>query len=261
MHGRSIPLKVLTFNIRYGTADDGPNDWRHRRESVLDFLATSPCEIICLQEVLHSQLVEIQRAAPHLHSVGVGRDDGHAEGEYAPILYDSRRIHLVDSGTFWLSEKPALVASTSWGNSIPRICTHAVFQTEQHPFEVYNAHLDHESAQSRFKSVELIADKIQTGFHSAPALITGDFNETEDGPAVRQLMKRGFGDTYRIANPDGEPLASYNGWQNVQSGEKIDYIFASDAWSVLESTVMNSNSYGRLLSDHYPVFASLALPG
>ena len=34
------PIQVMTFNIRYGTANDGENSWPHRREDALKLMSS-----------------------------------------------------------------------------------------------------------------------------------------------------------------------------------------------------------------------------
>jgi hypothetical protein len=42
---------------------------------------------LCLQEVLHSQLLYILSVLSGWTYIGVGRDDGLKAGEYSPIIY------------------------------------------------------------------------------------------------------------------------------------------------------------------------------
>ena len=120
-----LELNVMTFNIRYGTANDGENRWDNRRNMVLDVLQNHSPDVVGLQEALRFQLDQIRSALPEFAEVGVGRDDGNTAGEYAALLYRRDRFALLDSGTFWLSDTPNVPASKHWGNSITRICTWA----------------------------------------------------------------------------------------------------------------------------------------
>ena len=259
MPAPSTELKVMSFNIRYGTADDGENSRPNRREAVLEFLATSGYDIVCLQEVLYDQLLEIRQEAPFLHWVGVGRDDGLLDGEFSAILFDSRVVQSIASETFWLSDTPEVVASTSWGNTLTRICTHGSFELRGRPFEVFNLHVDHESAISRLKSVELLLERIRSRGEHIPTIVTGDFNEGESGPAIEAMVRGGFLDSYRTINPDGPEQATYHNWVGVTLGDRIDYIFVDGSISIVSATIVRENPYRQFLSDHYPVAAFLEL--
>ena len=128
----SEPLTVMSFNIRYSTANDGDNHWRLRREFLFDVVREAAPDLVGLQEALNDQVQELIAALPQYGVVGVGRDDGRTRGEYAGILYRRDRFRVSDAGTFWFSDTPEVVASRSWGNSITRICTWARFIDRPH---------------------------------------------------------------------------------------------------------------------------------
>ena len=184
------PLNVMTFNIRYGTANDGENRWANRRDFLFEVVKGANADVIGLQEALDAQLQEIVAAVPAYAVVGVGRDDGRTKGEYAAILFRKDRLHVSDSGTFWFSDTPSVVASTSWGNTITRICTWARFvDRDGRAFWHFNVHLDHISQPSREKSTALLAQRMAERRNlDEPAIVTGDFNVGEDNPAIATLL-------------------------------------------------------------------------
>ncbi len=167
------PLTVLTFNIRYGTAEDVENHWDQRKELVFDVLRRSGADLIALQEALRFQLDQIHTALPGYGEIGVGRADGKEGGEYTAILYRQDRFSPEESGTFWLSDAPEEPASATWGNRVPRVATWArlVDQQTDRPLYLFNTHLDHESQTSREKGIKLIMQRIQGsgGVRSRPA--------------------------------------------------------------------------------------------
>jgi endonuclease/exonuclease/phosphatase family metal-dependent hydrolase len=111
------PLTVMSFNIRYGTANDGDNHWTVRREFLLDVMREANADLVGLQEALEAQIAALLQALPQYGLVGVGRDDGRTRGEYASILYRRDRFRVSDAGTFWFSGTPEVVASRSWGTT------------------------------------------------------------------------------------------------------------------------------------------------
>ena len=117
------PLQVMTFNIRYGTAKDGDNQWSARREMLFEVIRERDADLVGLQEALAFQIDEIEAAVPGYAVVGVGRDDAGRAGEFSAILLKKGRFRVADAGTFWFSDTPEVPASKSWGNSITRICT------------------------------------------------------------------------------------------------------------------------------------------
>src|SRR5690606_19489230 len=99
-------LHVMSFNIRYGSADDGPNHWDLRKDFLASVVAEVSPDVIGLQEALHHQIEFLLGRLPEYAMLGVGRDDGKRAGEYTAILYRRDRLTVEDSGTFWFSDTP-----------------------------------------------------------------------------------------------------------------------------------------------------------
>ena len=271
-------LSAMTFNIRYGTANDGPNAWAHRREMVLGVLRDRDADVVGLQEALRFQLDEIEAAVPQYAEIGVGRDDGLTKGEYSAILYRADRFGVAEAGTFWLSDTPEEVGSTSWGNSITRICTWArLVETETgRGFYVFNTHFDHRSQPSRERAAELIAARIATRAFDEPAILMGDFNAGEDNPAIEYLRGARASasgrddapaspelvDTFRAIHPDAAEVGTFSGFNlGATDGPKIDHLMVTPRVEVLDAGIDRTSGDGRYPSDHFPVWARVALPG
>ncbi|HOB73062.1 MAG TPA: endonuclease/exonuclease/phosphatase family protein [Phycisphaerae bacterium] len=185
-------VRVMSFNVRYGTAGDGENRWELRRELLFDVIRRHAPDVLGLQEPLRFQLDEIRAAVPGYAELGAARDDGKEKGEYSAILYRSDRLQPVESGTFWLSDTPEIPGSKTWGNKLPRVCTWARFEDRVtgREFYAYNTHLDHQSQPARERGVELIARRIaERKVPTAPVVVTGDFNAAESNPAIRYLLE------------------------------------------------------------------------
>jgi len=256
-------VRVMSFNIRYGTADDGDDSWPLRRDLVLQVIREADADVLGVQEALRFQLDEISEAFPGFGEVGVGRDDGVEAGEYSAILYDRLRLRVLDSGTFWLSDTPEVVASTSWGNGITRIVTWARFRdlTAGGEFYVFNTHWDHESQPSRERSGGLLLERIRARSTSDPVLVMGDFNAGEDNPAFQQLVAGDSAlsliETFRDLHADSTDVGTFNGFTGERSGEKIDAILSSGGWKVVDVGIVRTENEGRYPSDHFPVMAVL----
>jgi endonuclease/exonuclease/phosphatase family metal-dependent hydrolase len=270
-------VSVMTFNIRYGTAGDGSNRWEKRRDLVYEVIDEHGCDIVGLQEALRFQIDEIRDVLPDYGEIGVGRDDGKTKGEYSAILYREDRLDVNAFGTFWLSDTPEVPGSTSWGNSITRICTWGRFtgRDSGRSFYVFNVHLDHRSQPSREKSVVLLARRIAERKHRDPVIVSGDFNAGEDNPAILYLKGRiefegalpgpaktpvPLVDTFRVLRPDAKDVGTFNGFNGTRAGGKIDYVFAQPQVHVLDARILHDNTNGRYPSDHFPVTARLRLP-
>jgi endonuclease/exonuclease/phosphatase family metal-dependent hydrolase len=142
---------------------------------VTDVVRSFDADVVGLQEALHFQLEEMKAALPEYGSAGVGRDDGAEAGEYAAILYRSDRLELMEDGTFWFSDTPAVPGSMSWGNELPRICTWARFRDRRTGMSLalFNVHWDHQSQPSRERAAGLLLERVQeTAAGGSPVLVT-----------------------------------------------------------------------------------------
>ena len=255
----SAPLSVMTFNIRYGTAQDGENHWLKRRDQLFALLREQQPDVLGLQEALHHQIVEILAAVPGYAYVGVGRSDGRRGGEYAAILYRSARLQARRSDTFWFSDTPEAVGSKTWGNGIERICTWAYFEDEQGvPFYVYNVHLDHQSQPSRERSAALLLQRVAARAPAAPAIVTGDFNAGEQNPAVLALGTT-LRDSFRVRHPGATGSARSPASRREHRRRQIDYVFVSPDVEVLDAAIVRTSRDGRTPSDHLPVTARIRM--
>jgi endonuclease/exonuclease/phosphatase family metal-dependent hydrolase len=251
------PLTVLSFNIRYGTAKDGDNEWSRRKAMLFDVVREQDADVIGLQEALDFQIDEITAAVPAYATIGVGRDDGRAKGEFAAILFRKGRFRVAEAGTFWFSDTPAVPGSKHWGNNITRICTWArLIDRDGRGFYAFNLHLDHQSQPSRERSTVLLRERIDArAVASDPVVVTGDFNVGERNPAIATL--RGpFVDTFRALHPEEKAVGTFTGFKfGNTEGQKIDYILVPPGTDVLSAEIVRFSRDERYPSDHFPVAA------
>ena len=262
-----LELRAMTFNLRYGTAQDGANAWPARRHLVMTTIERNDPDILGVQEALRFQLDEIAVAFPSLSELGVGRDDGVSAGEYSAILFRSDRLTVAAGGTFWLSDTPTVPGSATWGNQIPRICTWARFVDRKtaRPFYVFNLHLDHESQASRERAIELLLREVRDRAFDDPVIVMGDFNAGESNAAIERL--RGgtdptfpFRNSLRVLRPTADSVGTFHGFLGTTGGDMIDAIFLSPQWTPLEVAIDRWPGAIPYPSDHFPVTATLRLP-
>jgi len=270
-------LLVMTFNIRYGAANDGENSWDKRKDLVFDVLRKHSPDVVGLQEALRSQIDDIRAALPEYAEIGVGRDDGKTKGEYSAILYKKDRLKVTESGTFWLSDMPEACGSITWGNNCTRVCTWGRFipKSPGKPFYMFNTHLDHISQYSRERSAILLTTRIRDRAQKDPIILTGDFNIGENNLVVKyfkgeqELHIANDGqsrnpvplvDTFRALHADASEVGTFHSFKGSRSNAKIDYIFAMPGTQVLQAEILHDNNDNHYPSDHFPVEAAIRLP-
>jgi endonuclease/exonuclease/phosphatase family metal-dependent hydrolase len=256
------PVRVMTFNIRYGTAPDGDNAWPHRRALVVKVIGDGKPDVLGMQEALRTQLDELHEALPEYAKVGVGREpDG--SGEYSALWYRSSRFDLCDAGTFWLSATPETPGSRTWGNNLPRICTWArlLDRADGRRFLVFNTHWDHESQTARQESGKMLGQRVQQlSAGLEPAIVMGDFNAAPDNPAFAALLESGLlADTFRAIHPDESETGTFNGFGKKVHPFKIDAVLTTEHWQTEDAAIVRTQEGERYPSDHFPVTATVAL--
>ena len=253
-------MKLMTFNIRYGTARDGDNSWDKRRQLVFDLIKRHDPDILGLQEAMRFQIDQIREAVSGYEETGVGRRDGKKGGEYAVILYKTSKFERSRDGTFWFSDSPNKPGSVGWGADIPRICTWArlVDRDTHQPIHVYNVHFDHRSTESREKSAAMLIEHVEKVPPAERLVVMGDFNAGEKSLPIETIRNRGaLRDSFRQRHPSATDVGTFNGFTGRSGGEKIDYIFVRARERILSARILHDHAGDRYPSDHFPVLAAI----
>ncbi len=84
-HGRceettSTEIRVMSFNIRYGTAKDGENHWDRRKDFLVETILAFQPDLLGTQETLAMQRDFLKDKLPAYECLGVGREDGAEKG-------------------------------------------------------------------------------------------------------------------------------------------------------------------------------------
>ena len=252
--------KIISFNVRYSSAPeiDGDNRWELRRDAAEKMVAQQKPLAMGLQEACPDQIDFLDLNLTGYKHIGVGRDDGKRAGEMMAIYYDTTRLTLLDSGTFWLSETPEKV-SLGWDAACNRTCTWGHFKVNDTGFEFlyFNTHLDHLGSQARKNSIKLIVAKMtELNPDNVPVFLSGDFNSTTDDP-IFDPLKASLKDA-REVSAISDKIITYNGFGTVTDNPNtrkewvIDHIFFSGV-NPMAFRVLNGNYGVPFISDHYPI--------
>lgn len=254
-------LRVMSYNIRYDTPDDGVDQWTKRKERVASLIRYHQPDLLGVQEALGHQIRDLATALPQYAWYGVGRDDGKEEGEFSAIFYNQRRFELLDKGTFWLSPQPEK-PSKGWDAAIVRICSWVKLQDREtgSAFYHFNTHFDHKGVKARENSANLLRERIAAIAGNTPVVLTGDFNTTDDTPAYAYLTR---GDRLKDSLQEAKwghhgPMGTFSSFDvATKLGKRIDFIFVTDGFGVLQHAILTDAQQGKYPSDHLPVVAIL----
>lgn len=260
-----VPLKVMTFNIRYNNPDDSANAWPNRKDKVASEILFLGANTLGVQEALNDQMQDLQQRLPQYKTIGVGRDDGKTKGEFSAIFYDTTRLQLLKSKTFWLSETPTVAGHIGWDGACTRIVTWGKFRDKQtnKMFYHFNTHFDHMGKIARRESAKLLLQKVHQISGKDAAIITGDFNAVPSDEPIQIIMNAGdplhLTDSKAISKtPHFGPAGTFNGWNIAEVDDQpIDYIFLKGKYDVLKHANISETWGGRYASDHFAVYAEI----
>ena len=111
-------VRVVSINIRYGTAPDGGNHWDKRKDFLVGSIAAFDPDLLGTQETLATQRDFLAGKLPEHEAFGVGRDDGKNNNKMAALFFRKARFEKVDGGHVWLSETPETVVWPKKANNI-----------------------------------------------------------------------------------------------------------------------------------------------
>lgn len=245
-------LRVATFNIRNGRANDGLQSWPFRRRTTRAAIAALDADVIGLQEVFAFQRRWLMRGLPAYHAVGAGRDaDG--RGEQCPVLVRTRRAHISEVRTRWFGDTPDVPGSRMPDARFPRIATVCRIDVAgwRTSLQFVNVHLDAHSEERRAASIRQLLTFVDT---ATPCVVLGDFNTEVARGSLEPLFAAGF----RAALP-ADAGGTNHDFTGGTDGPRIDHIFVNAMLGVHAAQVCSEGRRGRFLpSDHWPAIADLA---
>ena len=258
------PLRIMSVNVRYGTADDGENGWPHRRELLAETIAAFDPDLLGTQELLAPQREFLMARLGG--SASFGRSRRATPDEQCAVFYRASRFTRLAGGHFWLSPTPENPASKGWDAALPRIATWVLLAdaTEPRPVLMVNTHFDHRGAEARVRSARLLRTRVAAlaAIAERPrVVVVGDFNAGSGSATHRELTgsKRPGGvalrDTFAVINRPGPQDGTLGRFVGQRTGPRIDWILIGPTLRCTRAGIDRTSVDGRYPSDHFPVFA------
>jgi endonuclease/exonuclease/phosphatase family metal-dependent hydrolase len=261
-------LKVMSFNIRVASADDGVNDWDNRKGYVKQTIQTYDPDLLGVQEDLKVQddYLKAQLSGYTFFGPDGAKADG--TGERIGIMYKTSRFTKVRQGNYWLSLTPSVQGSAGWDAALPREVTWVELKDKQNPsfsFILSNTHWDHVGDTARLESAKLMRSKITEIAGNTAVIFTGDFNADQGGAAYRRMTGldngdsvRDLDDTYREIHPeDSGTVGTAPGFDGKGGDGRIDWILHDAALKTLDANIIRTSYNGHYPSDHFAITTDL----
>ncbi len=248
-------LRLMTFNIRYGSADDGPNSWPNRRKLVGDIIDQHSPDVLAIQEGLAFQLEDLAEVLDGYRKLGQHRDGG-LEGEFSGLYVEESRVGVIRWGEFWLSPTPHAQGSKGWDAALPRMAVWADVENRASgdTIRVYGTHFDHQGETARLESARLISRHAEDG---PPAVVLGDLNAGERSNPLGVFFQHGFESAFLKLHPASE-TGTFNGFQDPSGGDRIDHILLGPGLEPRRAEIIGGPVNGVWPSDHFPVVVVIA---
>lgn len=251
---------IMSYNIRYDTQNDKEDWWGNRKGEIVQMLHYYHPDIFGIQEGLINQVAYLDQELSGYAYVGVARDDGKEKGEFTAIYYNTEKLELINSDTYWLSETPESI-SVGWDASMNRITTYGVFRNivTKDTLYIFNCHYDHIGPIAREQSSELILTFIRRkNLGKKKVIVMGDFNSEPTGQPI-QVLKKMLDDAYEVSQvPAYGPVGTFNGFDPAMIPlRRIDYIFTINLEVKNYRSIDDRRGNNLWLSDHLPVMVEI----
>jgi len=246
-------IKVMTFNIRMGLANDGMNHWRYRKSLALGRINAFKPDLLGIQECYddEAQAGFLQQHLADYEFYGVQRG-GHsgAAMEMAPALVNKSSFRVLESGCFWLSETPRQAASLSWDAAFPRTCLwFRLWHLDTRKELIFlNTHFDYQPV-AMVESAKVLRPWIREQANM-PLIVTGDFNADKQSETYRIL-------TGQLVDVHPNDDSTFHDYGRIDKGCPIDWILMSAHFEIKSSRMDCYHENNLYPSDHYPLLGIL----
>ncbi len=247
-------VTVMTLNLRFGLADDGPNSWIFRKKAFPALFKQYRPDFISLQEANDFQIDFIASILTEYGYIGK-RKPVPPFWQHNIIFY---RLNWLNTcyKHFFLSATPD-IPSRFRDSQWPRQCTMGIFESDGRSLITVNTHFDFDDTVQE-KSACIILEKLLSLPKDIPVILCGDFNaipsdacfhiftdQKRHGKTGRRIFKSIFKSPYP---------ATYHKFTGKEGGPHIDWILYSGNLTSARHQVIHDRFDGFFPSDHYPVY-------
>lgn len=249
-------FSVLTHNLRFGLADDGPNSWQYRKRCFPSLLEKYHADFICFQEANDFQIDFLNNILKKYDFIG--------KRTPSPLFWQNNVIFYQKTWTcihyehFFLSHTPKMPSrfrKSLW----PRQCTIGMFKNDNRRLICVNTHFDFD-VTVQIESAKLILKRLLQFSTNAPVVLIGDFNAIPFSPCYdiftgrRQKSKEKdcfFKNAFKKPFP-----GTHHGFTGDINRDHIDWILYCGGIAKKDCRVIQNTIDGLYPSDHFPLYAT-----
>lgn len=248
-------LLVLTLNLRFGLADDGPNDWQHRKKGFPSLFEKYRSDFFGFQEANDFQIDFLDHLLTDYDYIG--RRSPSPSFWQSNILFFKKSWACIYHEHFFLSPTPS-VPSRFMKSLWPRQCTIGMFKTERRQVICVNTHFDFD-VSVQIQSANLILDRLSHLPDDIPVILMGDFNSPPFSPCYNIFTGQedtSSGNAGYFKDAFKKPFTgTHHGFTGNTNGDHIDWILFRGKITLKNSRVILDTFQNMYLSDHFPLCA------
>jgi len=251
-------FSTLTFNLRFGLADDGANSWDHRKIALPALFKKYHPDFIGLQEANDFQIDYLSKILIGYEFIGK-RSPAPPNWQNNVIFYKRKWNPTVYRHLF-LSQTPT-IPSQFQDSRWPRQCTIGMFSSNHRRLICINTHFDFaETVQT--DSAVLIMEHLSKLPSNVPAILLGDFNATPKQNCYGIFTGKNKTSSLKgpwFKNAATKPFpGTYHGFKGCTNGDHIDWILYRGQIAPVNYNVVVSTFEGVYPSDHFPVYTKFS---
>ncbi len=251
-------VRLMNLNLRFGLAEDGPNNWRFRCRAYPILLKKHPCDFYAFQEANGFQidfLAELLDGYDY-----IGRRSPAPDRWQNNVIFFHRRWRCTLNRHIYLSETPHIeskYADSRW----PRQSTLGSFDCDGRKLTCVTTHFDFDDDVQR-RSALLVQQQINLISENDPVILAGDFNCAPGSACYAAFTDRKESHGPKFNNAfDPPPYAgTYHGFKGTSSTPPIDWILYRGDIHVSHAQVIAQSYGGFYPSDHFPLLAEFYWP-
>jgi len=245
---RSVDLQVMSLNLRFGLADDGPNRWAMRSAAYPNLLRKYPCDFYAFQEANDFQISFLDDLLRDYSAIG--QRCPAPEYWQNNVIFFHKRWRCLNHQHFYLSDTPDVPSQYS-DSRWPRQCTMGTFICGGRRLTVIDTHFDFEAEVQR-RSALLICKRLEDLAPAWPVVLMGDLNAGPESSCLAVFTASGEG--FRsVLGPAS--TGTHHGFSGQADGKSIDWILYQGAIQLRNAQVITNKYCGYFPSDHFPLAA------
>lgn len=245
-------FSVMTINLRFGLAEDGPNNWIYRKKSFRTLFKLHQPDFIAMQEANDFQIDFFQKILTSYNHIG--RRPAAPPGWQDNIIFYRNIWKCCHKEQFYLSETPS-VPSMLPGSKWPRQCVFGLFEKDARSLICANTHFDFEDAV-QIRSAQIILEKLSHFPDKQPLILMGDFNNRPFSKAYLEFTSpEKTGQAFQEIFQSHTAACTHHAFTGNCKGGHIDWILYRGQIKNTNKYIINEKFENKYPSDHFPVLA------